>query len=70
MIKLISKDIIEINPGEVVEEIVVVERLFWINFKFTYRKVHGTIFRYKNGRYRQISWRDWDVANYFKLPIE
>tara|TARA_R110002020_G_scaffold100855_5_gene238102 strand:- start:26873 stop:27085 length:213 start_codon:yes stop_codon:yes gene_type:complete len=70
MIKVISKDIIEINPGEVVVEITVIERLFWINFKQVFRKVHGAIFRYKNGRYRKITWRDSGVENYFKLPIE
>jgi hypothetical protein len=70
MIKVISKDIIEINQGEVIEEITIIEKLFWINFKRVYRKVHGTIFRYKNGRYREIGWRDRDVENYFKLPVE
>lgn len=70
MIKVISKDIIEINPGEAIEEITIIERLLWMNFKRVFRKVHGTIFRYKNGRYKQIGWRDCDVKNYFKIPIE
>ena len=70
MVKVISKNLVELSPDEVVEEIVVEERIFFIKFRSTYRKVHGTIFRYKNGRYREIDWRDNDVKNYFKLPIE
>lgn len=71
MVKLISKDVIEINPGEVVEEIVVNKRIFWVDFKKVYRRVHGNIFRYKYGRYRQIDPRDfWEIKNYFNLPIE
>ena len=70
MVKVIKKDIIQINPDEVVEEITVIERIFFMDFKYVYRKVHGIIFRYKNGRYKQISWMDSDVKNYFKIPIE
>ena len=70
MVKVISRDFIEINPGEVIEELVIVERLFWINFKQVYRKVHGTVFRYKNGRYREVGLLDRDVKNLFKLPVE
>jgi len=43
--------------------------LFW-EIKRTYRKVHGTVFRYKNGRYQQISWLDWDIKNLFDIPVE
>ncbi len=70
MVKVIKKDIIQINPDEVVEEITVIERIFFMDFKYVYRKVHGIIFRYKNGRYKQVSWMDSDVENYFKIPIE
>ena len=70
MVKVISRDFIEINPGEVVEEVVVNERIFWVNFKKVYRRVHGSIFRYKYGRYSQVDPRDWEIRNYFKLPIE
>jgi hypothetical protein len=71
MVRLISKDILEINPGEVVEEITVIKRIFFMNFKIVYRKVHGTIFRYKNGRYRELSLLSYmGVSNYFKIPFE
>ena len=52
MIRVISKDLIEINPGEVVEEITVVETFLWMKFQRTYRKVHGNVFRYNKHGYK------------------
>tara|TARA_R110002049_G_scaffold245028_4_gene418887 strand:- start:369 stop:581 length:213 start_codon:yes stop_codon:yes gene_type:complete len=70
MIKILSNDIVEINPGEVVEEIKISKKILFWEIKRTYRKVHGTVFRYKNGRYQQISWLDWDIKNLFDIPVE
>ncbi len=70
MVRVISRDYIEINPGEYVREIIIEKRILFWNFKKTYRKVHGNIFRYKYGRYTKISPLDWEVKSYFDLPID
>tara|TARA_R110000744_G_C19014800_1_gene523464 strand:+ start:385 stop:597 length:213 start_codon:yes stop_codon:yes gene_type:complete len=70
MIRVISKDLIEINPGEVVEEITVVETILWMKFQRTYRKVHGNVFRYNKHGYKATSWTESEIEDYFNIPIE
>lgn len=70
MVKVLSNNLIEINPNEVVEEIVISKKILFWEFNSTYRRVHGTVFKYKNGRYQQIGWRDWDIKNLFDIPVE
>ena len=69
MVRVISKDLIEINPGEVVEEITIVETIFFIKLTRVYRKVHGNIFRYNKYGYKKISWLESDIKSYFDIPV-
>tara|TARA_R110002050_G_scaffold93686_2_gene195632 strand:+ start:545 stop:766 length:222 start_codon:yes stop_codon:yes gene_type:complete len=70
-VKVIAKDIIEINPGEVVEEVTVLERFLFWDITRVYRKVHGQWFNYKNKRYTRIHWSSCvDAESYLYLPIE
>jgi hypothetical protein len=70
MVKVISRDFIEINPGEIIEEVVLSERVFFFNYKVTLRKVHGTIFRYKKGRYETLCFFDRGYRDVFNLPVD
>jgi hypothetical protein len=70
MVRVISKDLIEINPGEVVEEITVVETIFLIKFTRVYRKVHGNVFRYNKHGYKAIGWLESEIKGYFDIPVE
>ena len=70
--KVISRDFIEINPGEVIEQVTISENcLFWKS-ETTYRKVHGEYFIYHKERYTAVNrWtKGFDVRSYFNLPIE
>ena len=56
MLRLKHSRLVAIHPGnEVIEEIVVVKTIFFMNFTRTYRRVHGTIFRYNKRGYNSIS---------------
>jgi len=71
MVRLLNKNLVEINPGEIIEEIVIEEEIFFFFTKITtYRKVHGEVFRYKEGRYKKLSVLDWEIKYYFELPLE
>tara|TARA_R110000796_G_scaffold181330_1_gene297884 strand:+ start:32910 stop:33149 length:240 start_codon:yes stop_codon:yes gene_type:complete len=69
-IRVISNDDIDDN-GVILKEVVIEERLLWMKFRRTFRKIKGVYFIYnsKNGFYTQISWYDSDCRNYFKLPV-
>ena len=70
-VKVISRDLIEINPGEVVQQVIISEKILFWGIKTVYRKVHGQYFVYKNGRYTRLNWRHHsDLEAYFNLPIE
>ena len=71
MVRVIDKKKIPGNLGDpIVEEITVIERLFFINFKFIYRRINNKIFKYKNDRYKEVSWiYDRDIEGYFLLPV-
>lgn len=70
MVKVISKEFIEINPGEVVVEITVTEKIFFFKFKRVFREVHGEVFRYRGGYYQPLCWLDRECKKYFKIPID
>ncbi|MGK0464826.1 hypothetical protein [Clostridium sp.] len=71
MIKVLSNEHIEINSGEMVQELILSERKFFMEFITTYRYVHGTIFVYKNKRYKCVSLSVKNkISSFFKLNPE
>jgi hypothetical protein len=71
MIKILSNEYIEINPGEMIQELVLSEKKFFMEFVNTYRKVHGTIFIYSNKRYKCVSKKTRNkISSLFKLNPE
>lgn len=57
------------DESKTIEEIVIEERLLWMYFRRTFRRIDGTIFIYKRGNYTEVNWLDSEVKNYFKLPV-
>jgi len=71
MVKIIEKNIVELSPEEVIVEIVVLKKILLWEFKTVYRKVHGSVFKYKNKRYKAVcSFLNFQVYNYFNLPLD
>lgn len=70
MLKLKHSRLVNINPGnEVIEEIVVdITILFFIKYTRTYRRVHGTIFRYNRRGYNSICENE-DIALLFNEKL-
>ena len=79
-VKVIRKENIEINQAplykkEIIQELEVESYLFFGIIKTTtiFRKVHGTIFKYKNGKYKNAYCHYFhnylEISNYFKLPV-
>ncbi len=69
MVKVISRSLVEINPGEIVKEVVLSERILFFDVKITIREVHGRLFKYKKGRYTALNLSD-KYSRYFNLPID
>ena len=79
-VKVIRKENIEICQAplwekEIIQELEIETYLFFgiIKTKTIFRKVHGSIFKYKNGKYKNAYWHYFhnylEISDYFKLPV-